>query len=277
VSDVVSTYPSHYTNKTMTEYSDGSVFGTRIIFSDYKFQLDDVLSPAVNPPNTNGHTCVGLAGCEHFGFSVRQQPTVTRFYWLDADSQRINVEPMAIPNPVWTYIPPVNVGDPPRVAAVVELEPAEVIEQKPDSIWMKVYKTEIDRRVDLEELLSGMGGLVPEGDEPLETETEWELLEGGLMGGEDKEVKAEDDLGEGHVAVIRRYEFFEYTGPYDDEHEPTSIFLDQDLDAPPEGELGDFIAANMVAVNLVPEPASLCLALGGAGFLLAALRHSKQT
>ena len=53
---------------------------------------------------------------------------------------------------------------------------------------------------------------------------------------------AEDEVGENGKAVIRRYEYFKYTGAYDAEHEPLTLFLDTDLLEPPAGELGNFIA-----------------------------------
>ena len=108
---------------------------------------------------------------------------------------------------------------------------------------MKVWKIEIDRPVDLMELMSD-NPIIPDGAG--EVESEWELLEGGVG----KEIAAADDVPEGKFAVIRRYEYFEYTGPYDDEHEPTSVFLDQEMPEPPGDELGPFISANMVAANL---------------------------
>jgi hypothetical protein len=240
--DVMSTYPSHFDHKTIEEYNEGGRFGTRIRFTGYNFSASGSLAPSVGQ-NTNGHLCVNVPGCEHFGFSVSAQPTATRYFWLDSNLQRIGATPMSVPNPSWSYIPPAKPGDAPMLRAEVEMpEPAEVHEQRPDSIWMKVYKTELDRAVGLEELMSA-GDIVPEDE--AETESEWELLEGGKMKGVDAEV------GEHGKAVIRRYEYFRYTGPYDDEHEPLSIFLDQDLDEPPAGELGDFIAANKVAANLV--------------------------
>ncbi|MDZ4782918.1 MAG: hypothetical protein SGJ19_21930 [Planctomycetia bacterium] len=240
--DVMNTYPSHFDFKTIEEYNEGGRFGTRIRFTGYNFSATGSLAPSVGQ-NTNGHLCVNVPGCEHFGFAVSAQPTATRYYWLDSNQQRIGVTPMSVPNPSWTYFPPANPGDAPMLRAEVEMpEPAEVHEQRPDSIWMKVYKTELDRAVGLDELMSA-GDIVPEDE--AETESEWELLEGGKMKGVDAEV------GEHGKAVIRRYEYFRYTGPYDEEHEPLSIFLDQDMDEPPAGELGDFIAANMVAANLV--------------------------
>ncbi len=236
------TYPSHFDSKSIVEYSDGVNFGTRITFTGYNFDPQGFLSPTVGQ-NTNGHACVNVAGCEHFGFAVAQQPTATRFYWLDQNRQRISTLPMAIPNPTWSFLPPAKPGDPPVVRAEVQVpEPAEVVVQQPDSIWMKVFKTELERPVDLVELISG-GGIVPEDEK--ETETEWELLEGGKM----SDVEAE--VGKDSQSVIRRYEYFKYSGPYDAEHEPTSAFLNGGLDAPPADELGDFIAANMVAAILV--------------------------
>jgi hypothetical protein len=236
--DLSRTFPSHFDSKSVVEYNDGAVFGTRITYTGYNFGGASFLSPTVGQ-STNGHTCVNTPGCEHFGFSVvGTQPTAARYYWLDANGDHVGSMPMGVPTPTWTYIPPVGGGAPVLRA---EVEPVEVEAQKPDSVWMKVFKTEIERPVELMELMSG-NAVVPE--DAAETETEWELLEGGKMD------QAEDDVPDGKKAVIRRYEFYEYTGPYDNEHEPTSIFLDQDLNEPPEGELGQFISSNMVAANL---------------------------
>ncbi len=253
IEDISRTFPSNFDTETIVEYVDGSTFGTRISYSGYNLNSSGFLAPTLNPISTNGHTCVGTEGCEHFGFSVRGvQPSAARYYWLDQSDQRIGAMPMSVPTPSWTYIPG-NAGGQPRLRAEVEVpEPPEVIEQRPDSIWMKVFKTEIDRPVDLMELMSN-NGIVPDGAG--EVETEWELLEGGLG----KVRQAEADVPDGHYAVIRRYEYFEYTGQYDAEHEPITLFLDkgdlpEDLVEPPADELGQFIASNMVAANLAaPE------------------------
>ncbi|MEZ6190633.1 MAG: hypothetical protein R3C45_05000 [Phycisphaerales bacterium] len=99
-------------------------------------------------------------------------------------------------------------------------------------------------------------GIVPFGENAAEIETEWELLEGGAA---PKEKMNEDEIDEQNdKTIIRRYEFYEYTGTYDAEHEPLTLFLDPgDLLAPPEGELGDFISANMVAAVLQDFAAGL--------------------
>lgn len=242
IGDINRTYPSNYDVKNVVEYDiDGVKFGTRIIFDQYNFDPSGFLAPTVGQ-STNGHSCVSTAGCEHFGFSIRgTQPSAVRFFWLDANGNRIGVQPIAVPSPTWNYVPGVGgAGD--RLQAEVEVPEVEVINQKPDSIWMKVYKTEIDRAVDLAELMSD-NGIIPDGIG--ETETEWELLEGGKM------KQADDEIEDGKHAVIRRYEYYVYTGLYDEENEPLTIFLDQDIPEPPEGELGQFIAANMVAANLI--------------------------
>ncbi|MFO0898682.1 MAG: hypothetical protein U0836_14760 [Pirellulales bacterium] len=252
--DVYDTYPSHYNAKSITDYVNGASFGTRITFEDYHFidnnQVEHfAINPNPNPPNTNGHFAVNLPDCEHFGFAVNAQPAATRTYWLnklpDGQYERIGNVPLTIPGPTWAYVPPVVPGGAPVVRAEVKVpEPAEAGHQLPDSVWMKVFKTETEHPVELGELMSGPGGIVPQGE--TETETEWELLEGG------KQLAAEGEVGKNGDAVVRRYEFYKYTGPYDSEHEPTSAFLDSDLQEPPAGELGPFIAANMVAANLVP-------------------------
>ncbi len=246
VEDLYRTFPAHYSQEDRIPYQETGKFGVRVKYSGYNFSSSGYLPANTIGQSTNGHTCVGTAGCEHFGFSLTgAQPAAFRFYWLDQNGQRIGTNPESVAVPTWNYIAPVG-GGAPRLNAMVEVpEPVEVHPQRPDSIWMKVFKTEIDRPVDLMELMSN-NAIIP--DSVGETESEWELLEGGI----DKNAEHEDDIGEGNFAVIRRYEYYEYTGLYDEEHEPLSLFdgHNNDAEQPPEGELGQFISANMVAANL---------------------------
>lgn len=237
--DVYNTYPSHYDHRSVTEYSNGTTFGTRVTFTGYNFTPAGYIPPTVGQ-STNGHTCVNTPGCEHFGFAVSTQPTATRYFWLDTNGQRIGNMPMSVPTPSWNYIPPAGGGQP-EIVAAVELPDPEDLVQRPDAVWMKVFKTELPRAAKLHELMSG-DDVVPEDE--IETETEWELLEDGMV------VEAQDQVDDNDKAVIRRYEFFKYTGAYTAEHEADSIW-DSNVDPnPPADELGDFIAANMVAANL---------------------------
>jgi len=205
--------------------------------------------------------------------------------------------PEIVPGPTWTYIPPNNPGDLAVVQAAVKVpEPAEVIEQRPDSTWMKVFKVKLpasqapadpaEMQALLLKLISDanpeneqpdvpLNDIVPEGDDPIEIESEWELLEGGKA---PKEKVAEDEVDEGDQEndklIIRRYEFYEYTGLYDAEHEPITEFLDPgDLLEPPVGELGNFISSNMVAavlnpIGIVPEPTTLIMLASGLALML---------
>ena len=273
-SDIYRTFPAHFNIENIIDFSEGARTGVRIFYKDYYFKEFNgtehfSIDPTLNPQSTNGHFAVNRADIEHFGFSLRNsQPTATRTYWLNKESDgsytRLNADPLPIPVTKWSFAPNPGVNGRPVIRAEVEVpEPAEVIVQKPDSIWMKVYKTELDREVDLMELMSAPlddpNNIVPQ--DAGELEIEWELLEGGKMSAKEKEINEDGQ------AVIKRYEYFEYTGQYDDEHEPTSPYLDDDtLDPVVLGEVGNFIAANMEAVNLaaVPEPSSLALlAVGG--------------
>jgi hypothetical protein len=260
-SEVYKTYPSHFNNMNTYEYSSGATFGTRIEFTGYNFLPIGYIEPTVGH-NTNGHYAVNLPGCEHFGFSVTSQPTATRYFWLDQNSQRIGTTPMSVPTATWTYIPPVVPGNPPVLQAIVKVpEPVEAEPQLPDSIWMKIYEIEMERPVDLLELISGPDSIVPQ--DGVEIETEWELLEGGVMS------VAEHKVGNKAEALIRRYEYFKYIGAYKaEDHAPLSNW---DGIGDPTDELGDFISSNMVAVNLepiaaaVPEPSSLLTIVTGLG------------
>jgi hypothetical protein len=260
--DVNSHYPSHYATIQEVEYNDGVHFGTRVIFDDYNFGGNAVLAPAANPQSTNGHTCVNLPGCEHFGFSVSQQPTAVRFFWHDAGGNRLNVEPLLIPSPSWVYIPPAVPADPPIVRAIVEVPEIEEAALA-DSIWMKVTVTETEFHTELDDLVSG-GPLAGE----IEVETEWELLEGGLAAPVEHDFEPDD----ASRSVIRRYEYYQYLGGYfEPEHEPNSVW--NGIGDPPANELGDFIAANMVAVNLVPEPSTLAMLLTAIALVGVRLRR----
>jgi hypothetical protein len=207
---------------------------------------------------------VEVSGCEHFGFSVTAQPTAVRFFWHDAAGTRLNVDPLLIPSPSWVYIPPAVPADPPIVRAIVEVPEVEEAALA-DSLWMKVTVTESELPTELDDLVSG-GPFAGE----IEIETEWELLEGGLAAPIEHDFEPDD----ASRSVIRRYEYFAYTGAYfEPEHEPNSSW--DGLSEPPANELGDFIAANMVAVNLVPEPSAIAILFTALG--LIAVRRKPTT
>lgn len=257
--DVVYTFGEpyqRYGNPVVVDYPGG-------VYVRYTSGYDDVAgaweaatpkAPAVIVP-TDGHACwTGgsgdylTSGCEHFGVSLNGNPTRTAYRWLVADPASPGKLKRAgsdvnIPAPVWKVSPPppdapdqVN----PVVAAVIE-PPAPGAYDFGDAIWMKIYVTESPEPADLDHLLSE-DDRVPE--EPAEVEMEWELLQSEKGKVRDSEHGAQ--IGGGKESVTRRYEFYEYTGPYAADHEakPTS-------DSNPQpGEVGNYIGAQMAAVNL---------------------------
>ena len=70
--------------------------------------------------------------------------------------------------------------------------------QLPDSLWMRIFVTETEVEVELDDLVSD-GVLVPH--EETETEIEWEFLEGGEM------FELEADVPEAGKSIVRRYEY----------------------------------------------------------------------
>ncbi len=265
VADVTKTYPAHFSNFTATDYTTGSTFGTRLVFTGYNFTAQGYLIPRVGQ-TTNGHYAVNQPGAEHFGFAVRAQPTNTSYYWLGSASQKLTSASMSIPQPTWSFVP-AAAGAAPIIQAVLAPPPPPPAVLYPDAVWVKTYVTELTRQVDLIELISAPAGpdqIAPQ--LPSQVEAEWELLPGDM-----KLPEPDISLSDSTQAVLRRYEFYQYIGTYDEVHLPNSTFTGG---TPDPLELGQFIAANMVAANLdVPEPASAMVVLLGAGIIMA--RHRK--
>lgn len=245
---------------------------------------------------TDGHSCwsgggAGYAGsgCEHFGLGLNKNATSTTYRWLKGDAATGQISPVGgnvlIAAPVWQVIDPVpaDPGQPaaaPVVQAVIAPEPAENHEQYGEAQWVKVYTTEIEREVELEELLSD-NEVVPR--EQSETEIEWVLFQAkpeGKDDGEGDELLLEKplagDLG-GKKSVIRRYEFYEYLGAYNPEDHEAQPFDEADPEG--AGEVGRYIGAQMAAANLaaapVPEPSTWLSMLGG--LAVVGLLHRRRT
>ncbi|MCC6585334.1 MAG: hypothetical protein IT168_01335 [Bryobacterales bacterium] len=231
--------------------------------------------PAVNMTPTNGHQCVlgtlnyDTSGCEHFGVWTMANPTKTVYRWMFADPNNpgslvSSSTPVAIPAPVWNVLPPAKPADPPIVAAdVVAPIAPKPAETYGDAQWMKVYKTEHDRQVGLDELLAD-NPVVPE--QAAQVETSWYLVQAKVGGnGKRNQRRNQGSLGNGKKAVVRRYEFFKFTGTYDAvTHE--AVCADLLCNAPADSEVGDFIGAQNAAGNLnVPAQQTLTVTVSGNG------------
>ncbi len=228
------------------------------------------------------------AGCEHFGISTVRPPTNIVYRWLVPDpnnpgqlipytgttTQIPNAPPpppipVPIPQPVINVIPPAQPGAAPVVAFEIQAPPPppapKPVPQYGDAQWVKVYKTEINREVDLNELMGG-NPVVPE--DPALVETQWKLLQYNPNShGNSGILHNQAQLGNGSHAVVRRYEHYSYTGTYDPvDHHATC--LDGICSVPGNGELGAIIGAQNAAANV--EIPSLTVTKIGSGTVTGA-------
>lgn len=249
-----------------------------------------------NPLQVTGEGCWSLgagaayaaSGCEHFGVSTTagRFPNAARtvtYRWLVGD-------PASPGSLVPAVAPPVAISHPAAQGAVVAgvpdvdviapaAPPVAPLHRYGKAQWVKVYKTELDRDADLDELVGGHpNNVVPNGENHLgDTETEWKLLQLDVKnpdkGG--SRLEGHGNPGNGKHAIVRRYEFYQYTGAVvppggtsgggknggavlstDDEEasllctRSTPGDLTTECVAPGPGEVGDFIGAQMAAQNL---------------------------
>src|SRR4051812_39960373 len=247
------------------------------------------------------------SGCEHFGVSTtagrfpNAVKTVT-YRWLVPDP----ASPGTLVAPDATLVPPVPISHPvaqgdlvagaPDVQMVAPAAPpVQPAHRYGKAQWVKVYKTELDRDADLDELVGGHpNNIVPNADNQLgTTETEWKLLQLDIRNPDkgSSRLVSHGSPGGGKHAVVRRYEFYQYTGAVvppggtsgggknggpvlsTDDQEASLVCvravpgdLTTECVAPGPGEVGDFIGAQMAAENIGnlitpliswPAPASL--------------------
>ncbi|MBI4822160.1 MAG: hypothetical protein HY791_38230 [Deltaproteobacteria bacterium] len=215
---------------------------------------------------TDGHSCwngananYASSGCEHFGIGLNRNPTSTIYRWLVADPAApgnlvASGTRVSIPAPVWNVAPaPANaVNQAPVVAAVIEAPPPEQSFEFGEPTWVKVYVTESPNPANLDNLLTD-DPAVPQ--EAAETEVEWILMQTDLHSNSRGELINQAQMAEGDVSVTRRYEIYEYVGDRDPEtNEARPAVSDSH---PQPDELGNYLGAQMVAMNLEGAAAPL--------------------
>jgi hypothetical protein len=130
-------------------------------------------------------------------------------------------------------------------------------------MWVKIFKTESPNQAELNHLVTD-DPAVPQ--EPVETEIEWMLWQPcnpAIAQACENELINEGEIGNGSESVTRRYEFYKYVGAYDPESHEARLNPNTCQDAPfacdangnvdptqPTGDLGDYIGAQMAAVNI---------------------------
>ena len=218
------------------------------------------------------------SGCEHFGLSMSATPTHTQYRWLIEDEANPGTligfdPPVAIVSPVYTVIPPVRVGDAPVLEAEIEApEAAEGPELYGDAQWVKVYKTQLNREVSLDELVSD-NSVVPQ--TAAQAEVGWEIIQAEPLSnsgsnGNRRRRQNQGPLNFDTRSVIRRYETYVFTGGYDPvTHQ--ALCADTVCATPSEGELGDYIGAQMAAANVTVS--SVSVAKNGLGLVTSADRN----
>jgi hypothetical protein len=210
------------------------------------------------------------SGCEHFGVSLTKNAAKTTYRWLVEDANAPGAlaavdPPVAIPGPVYLVIPPAQTGEAAVLEADIEApEAPEGPELYGDAQWVKVFKTELQREVNLDELMSD-NVIVPQ--DAAHAEVSWEILQADPpSGGNGRQRRGRRGnsgaLAAGTRAVVRRYEIYQYTGAYDPVTQE-ALCADGLCNAPAEGEVGDFVGAQMAAANVgVP---SVTVGISGGG------------
>jgi hypothetical protein len=253
-----------YGSPVITEYSAGGTFGTRITYFgiwdgsswDYGTPSGTFITPGDNCWSGGGVGYGPDTPCDHFGVGTSRNPTKTTYNWLLETGQpgMLSNGLVTLPAPVWNVIdppPPAPGADPgpPIVEAVIQAPAPEVEAQFGAAIWVKVFTTELEDPIELEDL-------VGDSDEVQQavTEIEWQLLQRDP--GNPDSGKLESGygvpVGPNAASILRRYEFFEYAGAYKPEdNEADPLFGDSN---PDPGEIGTYLGSQNAAANLAPVP-----------------------
>jgi hypothetical protein len=137
-----------------------------------------------------------------------------------------------------------------------------------------VFTTELEDPIELEDLVGGS----PQVNQAV-TEIEWQLLQRDP--GDPDSGKLESGyaapVGPKAASILRRYEFFKYSGAYKPaDHEADPMFGDSN---PDPSEIGTYLGSQNAAANLVapvPLPAGAWLLGSGVVALGATLRRSRR-
>ena len=197
------------------------------------------------------------SACEHFGVSLTATPTHTTYRWLIEDAANpgtlIGVNPpIAIVAPVYIINPPVVQGGAPELVDIIEApEAAEAPELYGDAQWVKVFKVQLNREANLDELVSD-NAVVPQ--DAAHLEVQWEIVQqepasNSHSNGNRRQRQHTEILNAETRSVIRRYETYAFTGQYDPvTHE--ALCADTTCNTAAAAEVGELIGAQMTAANV---------------------------
>lgn len=261
-----------YGAPTITEYSNGSTFGTRVTYMglydglgwDYGTPSGTFITPGDNCWSGGGVGYGASTPCDHFGVGTTANATKTTYSWLleTATAGVLTNGVVSLPAPTWSVNPNPVVGAPPVVVAQIQAPAPAMEAQFGEAIWVKVFTTELENAIGLEELVGGN----PKVDQAV-TEIEWQLLQtdpGNPLAGK-LESGYGAPIGPLAASILRRYEFYKYSGAYDPVDHQAKLLVS---DSHPElSEIGTYIGAQNAAANLNAVPLPPAFALLGSGLL----------
>jgi hypothetical protein len=276
-----------YGAPTIAEYVNGAIFGTRVTYSalwdgtswDYNTPSGNVVTPGDNCWSGGGIGYGPSTSCDHFGVGTSINPTNTNYSWLLESSPGMLTKTngaVQLPAPVWNVIPP-DPGlppAPPQVVAKIEApDPASF--EFCDALWVKVFTTEFEDEIRLEDLVADNAHV-----QQAETEIEWQLLQKEL----NKPLSGQLESGLGvpvgpnAASILRRYEFYEFSGLYDLLTHEAKFDAGYGDSNPGPNDVGAYLGSQNAAVNLdvVPEPLTFALIITGLGLVGVISRHTRR-
>ena len=264
-----------YGAPTITEYSNGSIYGTKVtymgLFDGANWDYGTLSLTQTGTFATPGDNCWSGGGvgygastpCDHFGVGTTGNATKTTYSWLleTATPGVLSNGIVSLPAPTWTVSPSPIIGAPPIVAAQIQAPAPEIEAQFGEAIWVKVFTTELENPIGLEELVGDNAKV-----KNAVTEIEWQLLQtdpGNPLSGK-LESGYGAPVGANAASILRRYEFYKYSGEYKADDHQALVGSDS---LPADGELGTYIGAQNAAANLNAVPLPPAFALLGSGLL----------
>ena len=274
-----------YGAPSITEYTNGAVFGTKVTYTaihngtswDYNTPSGTYITPGDNCWSGGGLGYDATTPCDHFGVGTIATPTKTTYSWLHEASPGTLTNATGVvhlPAPVWTVSPPdpLNPLAPPQVVAKIVAPQPEVNVEFGDALWVKVFTTEFEDPIDLEELVGDNIHV-----QQAVTEIEWQLLQKDINNAASGMLESGFGVpvGPNAASILRRYEFYDFSGDYNTETHEAQFGPGFGDSLPGPNDVGTYLGSQNAAVNLVPEPQSYVLMLAGIGLLGAVARRRK--